>query len=799
MKRLLILFFLSALALASCGKLETLDPAPVPDSFVGIPVQITCAPLEGEASTRSSVYTAEDYTRVTDVNYYLFSQSGQFISQVYVPDASNLMVYVPDFDKTYRVFFIINAGKRVADVVSDADTFASSFRLDYGSAKNLRTLIKQKGFPMYYASSEFNASNAAQVTATRLTQEIRITIDKQSLSTTSMDFTSVKLRQAALDVQPFVAKSKAVKVSGIKDENPDEVLSADELETLNAGGTVTVYALENMRGNLLPASVTDWNEKKPSNLSKEESGLATFIEFTAQVRTSTSLYKNNTYRAYLGKSASNFDVERNTYFLLNNTFTKNMVVDDGWRTEADEPEIKETLEFRYPVAGTNVYEEMVPSNRRATESFALASELRQTLFVYRSNKNIEYDVTLYEHDKSVEGCPSLDVDVNRYNDNYDRLDITCNWEQAVWDRNAYDFSIKVESKDGLISQTLPFEAHTHRFPLNFVYRSGTDDEYMSADRSSNIYLRSAYNPCKLSFDKVTVSGTVSAYVKYLKHWYSSYSEKTQSLDYHSRIIANRKSSRYITPDYSGISIDVNTFSMAEITGLKHMLNVLDNGEDTKLTNSGIYISDIYNWPNSRMLFIMTYVLSWMGNNPLGYELYSYYGPYENLYSTVMKPTNTVCESYRDACGFLQISFREGHNPSIGNDETRYSKPKKISMTIDLVSESFCSEQPGLSYVGRGYSIFNYFTVDKSSFVPQYRLFEYGSGTRNMTYRGITVSYVPYYYQKINGYGAIPDWTSWSDSSDTNYFDFTVKGNGKTDSIYTVDSEDISTYSIGIGW
>ena len=797
MKRLLILFFLSALALASCGKLETLDPAPVPDSFVGIPVQITCAPLEGEASTRSSVYTAEDYMRVTDVNYYLFSQSGQFISQVYVPDASNLMVYVPDFDKTYRVFFIINAGKRVADVVSDADTFASSFRLDYGSVKNLRTLIKQKGFPMYYASSEFNASNAAQVTATRLTQEIRITIDKQALSTTSMDFTSVKLRQAALDVQPFVAKSKAVKVSG-KEENADEVLSADELETLNAGGTVTVYALENMRGNLLPASVTDWNEKKPLNLSRDESELATYIEFTAQVRTSTSLYKNNTYRAYLGKSASNFDVERNTYFLLNNTFTKNMVVDDGWRTEADEPEIKETLEFRYPVAGTNVYEEMVPSGSRATESFALASELRQTLFIYRSNKDIEYDVTLLEYDKSVKGCPSLDVDVNRYNDNYDRLDITCNWEEAKDTQSSFSFAVKIQSKDGLISQVLPFTAHTYRFPLDITCKQGTDYEYMAAENSSNLFLRSTHNPCKISFEEVSVIGNVTAYLKILPNWHSSYNEITSDYDFGYTKYCNDS---YIAPNYAGVGIDQNTFSMTDITGLKDMYAVKNLGD-------GSYFNDFLNKDKDEAY--ITQMHEWMCNSNSTGSIkgdymtgrYGIFGGATCLRESIGNSrTKQKCTSYRDACGVAQIALVARHNYSISHSTMRGAKPKKISMTIDLVSKKFRSEQPGLSFQWGDsmYNIFNFFHID-FPIGPIYRLI-ISDGEQYMTWNGVTLPYISYYYNKVNGYGATPDWKSWSNSSDTNYFDLTLKGNGKTTSIFysgQLNSNDIAgTYSIGL--
>ena len=522
----------AALLLAGLPACTKKEPAASGDGGASIPVSLFCAPLDTETGDTRTTHPASALTRVTNANYYLFL-NGSLVGQDYFEDASQFAVTLPSSTEKYTLYLLANVGRVTVPSSTKMSDMGTAVHVDYGSRANYFSTIQSDGFPMAYTVGNFSASSGSTFYLDRLVHTLYVKMNTEELNWSKMTFTGVSVKQAPRDIHPFASGSKATVVMDGDAAN----LSSEEIDLLNAGETIPLYVLENMRGDLLPGN-TSWKNKIPSRISSSsERSLATYIEMTAKVQTPTATYENNIYRAYLGTDAGNFDVERATYFVLNNNFTNDMVVDEDWRVDPDDPEVTGKLAIVFPQAGTNTPSSMFPSNDVA-DTFYLMYGFKQSLFILQSDPGIEYTVTA---SASPGVRPYLSWSTTRMNSNFSRIDFWINKKVKASDYddtlNGYSYTgassqydpvtITVRSKDGLVSTSVDCRVLWQRFQVMFQYY---DYKYYY-DLGNEIYAGQQYlrmmmwNPLKLKFD-VTISGKVTSYIEWLNSWMGSWKNET---------------------------------------------------------------------------------------------------------------------------------------------------------------------------------------------------------------------------------------------------------------------------------
>lgn len=469
-----------ALLLASCTKEMRFQEPPLADGDK-VPVALTCEPLDFELEEGTKSHLGNNIlTKVSNVNYYLFDKEGNFVSQGYTEDLGEFGIALPDIDAHYQCFFFANVGRFQLPETTKASEMGTAVHYDFNNYENYSTSIENNGFPMAAGVADFNKVNAGNVTVKRLVHTLRVKINTAALNASHLHVKNVRVRQAPRDFFPFAEKSKLTTQFDDQDilETGADWLSAEEVEKINNGEEVRLYILENMRGELIPGN-TEWKNKTPQNIeNRPEASKATYIEIETWVVTPTANYDNVVYRAYLGKSPSNFDVQRSTSFLLTNVFTSDMIPDEDWRIDPGEPVIKASLGFVWPDNdldwseyleedgfGKNVYvnnpDHMIPAledtndgphcpmcqiegvsnfetvgdamrckvcgyedqasnfiNFSNVDSFYLTDGFKQVLYIYRSAKNVYYTLSKAEGSSDV---PKIQYTVTKYSDKIDKV------------------------------------------------------------------------------------------------------------------------------------------------------------------------------------------------------------------------------------------------------------------------------------------------------------------------------------------------------------------------------------------
>ena len=468
-----------ALLLASCTKEMRFQEPPLADGDK-VPVALTCEPLDFELEEGTKSHLGNNIlTKVSNVNYYLFDKEGNFVSQGYTEDLGEFGIALPDIDAHYQCFFFANVGRFAISETTKASDMGTAVHYDFQSYDNYSSSVNGYGFPMAAGVADFNKSNAGNVTVKRLVHTLRVKINTAALNASQLTVKNVRVRQAPRDFFPFAEKSKLTAQFDDQDilETGADWLSAEEVEKINNGEEVRLYILENMRGELIPGN-TEWKNKTPQNIPvQKEATLATYIEIETSVVTPTANYENVVYRAYLGKSPSNFDVQRSTSFLLTNVFTSDMIPDEDWRIDPGTPVVTGILKFVEPTNdrqwsnslkndgfGETVYvnnpKYMIPptvdkgyicpmcherenfdisgfdfvcntcgytghrneflSGINSVNSFYLTDGFKQVFYIYRSSKNISYSLKILD-ESSV--FPHISYSTERYDDFFDKLTI----------------------------------------------------------------------------------------------------------------------------------------------------------------------------------------------------------------------------------------------------------------------------------------------------------------------------------------------------------------------------------------
>ncbi|MBQ4183866.1 MAG: DUF4906 domain-containing protein [Bacteroidales bacterium] len=491
-------FLLSFLLLAlSCGKIEYSISEPF-DKSVVIPLKLVAEPLEDKA--KSSIDNLA-LIQIDNVNYYLF-QDGSLKGQRYFSDAASVELTLPDADGQYELYLLANCGETVIPSSTKENEMGTAVHVDFGSrAAYLESIAR--GVPMYGTVQGFTVNSSTRFSLKRLVHRIELSMDTSLLEKTNITFTSIRVKQAARDIFPFAAKSKATQCV-----DADEATEEDLLR-INSGGSVSLYVLENMRGNLI--SATSWKDKVPSRIaSSEERSLATYLEIGARVQTPTATYSETTYRTYLGLSPSNFDSPRNGCFSLRSVFTSEVVEDEDWRIEGGSPQITGDLRF---VSTASSLEDV--------EDFYLMKGFCAVYYVYRSNPDIDFTISA---DIPSSLSPYLSWKTARVDDNYTavlfRTELSpntnahYNYDGSDSDDTA-NVTIQVRSSDGLIGDSIRCKVLKKALGMKFYYTTAGD-------------LRTQiFHPEALAF-YVHVSGSVLGSVTYKPSgtWFASETRET---------------------------------------------------------------------------------------------------------------------------------------------------------------------------------------------------------------------------------------------------------------------------------
>ena len=303
-----------------------------------------------EAPEVKSVLSDALLSQVSSLGLYAYNSQGQLHNFMTTNGSSMTMKF---FDsETFTVYALANFPKLPDNpAIEESDFVRKAYAISHAQ-------MKSSGIPMYgkiTLTAEDIASGTATIELTRLITRVSFSIDKSELSTSNIDVTSVKLCQTACAVSPFGGSFAARE--GLVDTTGDSV-SSEDLATLNAGGTVWLYCLENVQGVLLPDNTDPW-KKVPSEISAKKD-YCTYLEVSATFRgdyegvevTSDKVV----YRFYLGKdNVTDFTLERNHGVGVNLKVSDLGVFEREWKVDYGKslPVVSYSLDVA--PSSTNIY------------------------------------------------------------------------------------------------------------------------------------------------------------------------------------------------------------------------------------------------------------------------------------------------------------------------------------------------------------------------------------------------------------------------------------------------------------
>lgn len=203
---------------------------------------------------------------------------------------------------------------------------------DEEDMKNIRignfSLDEYSGFPLAgTASATAGIQPSVTIPLTRLVAKIVFSLDASAIG--GLEVTSATLRQTPQDIAPFCTSGAATSTG-----NGDSSSEAD-VNSLNSGGSISLYMLENCQGILLPDNDDPW-DKTPENIGGMAT-LCTYLELNCnRTGNSSEITSEITYRFYLGQDeTSDFNVFRNTVSHVTLYATEEGLGKTGWKIEVN--------------------------------------------------------------------------------------------------------------------------------------------------------------------------------------------------------------------------------------------------------------------------------------------------------------------------------------------------------------------------------------------------------------------------------------------------------------------------------
>ncbi len=259
------------------------------------------------APTRSS-FSWEEY-EIRDIQVVVTTEDGALHDVLYSDTPSDLH-FTGTVGHLYRLWCAANLGGKVE--VRSPEDFTDAVRQVSAAG------IEASGIPMYSEGRNeiriTGASDRAVIHLKRMMARVDLAVDKCRLASPGgFSVSSVRIYDPVKNFTPFassISRPHAGEAGQVFDS-----ASASDLIRLNSGGTVRLYAFENLQGTLLPGNKDPWR-KVPSNIGGA-GPYCTFLEVVCDYDTGAGKGEGITYRMYLGDDATtNFDVRRNTVYRL---------------------------------------------------------------------------------------------------------------------------------------------------------------------------------------------------------------------------------------------------------------------------------------------------------------------------------------------------------------------------------------------------------------------------------------------------------------------------------------------------
>ena len=255
---------------------------------------------------------------IRDINIFVYYQ-GRLLEKYsrYIEDLSDVRMTFPGDKDGFNIYMVGNVGKVDAP---HSENEISDFVYVIDSYDDLRI----NGFPVANAFMGYEKGKQRRFAVKRLVGQYNIRV-QQSAKDADYHIRSVRLVNCALDIYPFGVNKKASVFAEGKTGQAGDSLSEEDIRALNYGETVELVFVENMQDD-------------------SSSGRCTYMEVTAEVTTVMSRYTDVKYRCYLGQNLeSGSSVRRNTVYSAVLNFTQDMMMEEGWRIEADAPKVSDVV------------------------------------------------------------------------------------------------------------------------------------------------------------------------------------------------------------------------------------------------------------------------------------------------------------------------------------------------------------------------------------------------------------------------------------------------------------------------
>ena len=311
----LLIYVISAVISASCGETNLIDSE---ESLSDVTLEL----IISKTFVKSSIEIQED--QISNLNIFAFS-NGLMAGHTYTEDISRSKISLSP--GKYRLYIIANCGP-IKDMMTEEDIINWRYRIS--SSTDLAELPQA-----YTAKTDITVKggtrNTATMTLVRLISRCGFRFNATNIP--GLTIQSVRLCQAALDVQPFNEEGSSPQDI----EDYGDYASDKDIQEINEGKTIYFYTLENVQGTLLPGNDDPW-EKVPDNI-QDKAAECTYIEVTGTFDgiVSGGISGNVKYRFFLGEdAATNFSIKRNTEYVVNMTASQEGLERISWMIDTSE-------------------------------------------------------------------------------------------------------------------------------------------------------------------------------------------------------------------------------------------------------------------------------------------------------------------------------------------------------------------------------------------------------------------------------------------------------------------------------
>lgn len=307
----------------------------------GIPVEIHIEQDSYDCSRTKSSYSCGE-SDISDLQIFITDGSGAVLERINSDCTSGLSFY-GSMGRTYLVYAVANAGKDLdIQAINDQESFEQGVSFSG---------VPSAGIPMICREpariTVMKGQNSVSVSLVRMVARIDFRIDRSRLyGGSSLSVLAVRIRDAAVPGSPDQA-------------------TRNDLNALNRGQSISLYAFENLQGDLLPGNTDPW-KKVPSRIPGA-ADRCSYIEVDCSYDSGEMSSDDITYRMYLGKNTTtNFDVCRNTVYQLTLVPTENEIYGSrgSWKIESDnweytppvppDPEVVTVTQYRLAVSPSSL-------------------------------------------------------------------------------------------------------------------------------------------------------------------------------------------------------------------------------------------------------------------------------------------------------------------------------------------------------------------------------------------------------------------------------------------------------------